>query len=207
MCIQYYQITLLNTIHYYVPTVYYCYHCLLVPADLTLTTDRLTELFQSVEDPDPLPPGYLRPAGGYDIGGFLGLPESALAEIRKRYQSKDKCKEAYLDTYIHYHPCPSWKVIHDLLGKCFLDQQAEEVEVTYVQGMHALYRACTQCSYIVHVHVSQGRGRCVKHGLLEEGGDSHFLCKLWKLKIYLHVTCMHSYIYKYIYMYYVTVHA
>ena len=118
--------------------MYYCYHCLLVPVDLTLTTDRLTELFQSLEDPDTT---RLSRIGftGYDIGGFLGLPESALAEIRKRYQSMDKRKEAYLDTYVHYHPCPSWKVIHDLLGKCSLHEQAKEVEVTYVQGMHALY--------------------------------------------------------------------
>ena len=137
--------------------MYYCYHCLLVivPADLTLTTDRLTALFQ-VEDPDPPPPEELEDSDTisidfsdcYDIGGFLDLPESALAEIRKRYQSKDKRKEAYLDTYVHYHPCPSWKVIHEVLRKCSLRRQAEEVEVTYVQGMHALYRACTQCSYM-----------------------------------------------------------
>ena len=114
-----------------------CYHCLLVPADLTLTTDTLTELFQSVKDPDPIgDPSVWRLR--YDIGRFLGLPESALAEIRKRYQSKAKRKEAYLDTYIHYHPCPSWKVIHKVLGICSLDQEAEEVEITYVQGMPAV---------------------------------------------------------------------
>ena len=126
--------------------MYYCYHCLLVPTDLTLTTDTLTELFQSVEDPDPDTLNFiLRPL---DFPGFLGLPESALVEIRKRYQSKAKRKEAYLDTYVHYHPCPSWKAIHELLGKCSLHQQAKEVEITYVQGMQALYRTCTQCSYM-----------------------------------------------------------
>ena len=146
---------LLNTIHFY--TMYS--QCIVViilfiSPDLTLTTDRLTELFQSVEEPDPPPPpprryGPPRPIRSrYDIGRFLRLPESALAEIRKRYQSKDKRKEAYLDTYVHYHPCPSWKVIQDVLGKCFLRQQAEEVKITYVQGMHALYRTCTQCSYM-----------------------------------------------------------
>ena len=120
-------------------TVYYCYHCLLVPTDLTLTTDTLIELFQSVvqEDPDPTENPYVYRPFGYDIGGFLHLPESALAEIRKRYQRMDKRKEAYLDTYVHYHPCPSWKAIHELLGKCSLHQQAKEVEITYVQGMHA----------------------------------------------------------------------
>ena len=116
-----------------------------VPADLTLTTDTLTELFQSVEDPDPLPPKDLDTLGfvrsrhrGYDIGWFLGLPASALAEIKKRYQSWDKRKEAYLDTYVHYHPCPSWKAIHKLLKNCSLHQQAEKVEITYIQGMHAV---------------------------------------------------------------------
>ena len=126
--------------------MYYYYHCLLVPTDLTLTTDTLTELFQSVEDPDPQDSDSEDSDTSilsldfpvYDIGGFLGLPESALAEIRKRYQSKAKRKEAYLDTYVHYHPCPTWKAIHELLGKCSLRQQAEEVEVTYVQGMHAV---------------------------------------------------------------------
>ena len=128
--------------------MYYCYHCLLVPPDLTLTTDTLTELFQSVEDPDSEDYDYIIGFRGYDIGGSLGLPESALAEIRKRYQSKTKRKKAYLDTYVHYHPCPSWRAIHEVLGKCFLHQQAEEVEITYVQGMQALYRTCTQCSYM-----------------------------------------------------------
>ena len=126
--------------------MYYCFHCLLVPTDLTLTTDTLTELFQSVENPDSrIHRRHRRNAlandivgKSYDIGGSLGLPESALVEIRKRYQSKPKRKEAYLDTYVHYHPCPSWKVIHELLGKCSLRQQAEEVEITYVQGMHAV---------------------------------------------------------------------
>ena len=118
--------------------MFYCYpHCLLVPADLTLTTDRLTELFQSVEDPDTRE---FKRSNGHLVSGIgesLGLPESALEEIKNRYQSKAKRKEAYLDTYIHYHPCPSWKIIHDLLWKYSLDQQAEEVEITYVQGIYA----------------------------------------------------------------------
>ena len=104
-------------------------HCLLVPTDLTLTTDRLTELFQSVKDPDNV--GVL---GG--IGGLLGLPQSVLVEIRRSYQSKTKRKDAYLDTYTHRHPCPSWKKISMVLRWCRLHQQAKEVENTYVQGRH-----------------------------------------------------------------------
>jgi hypothetical protein len=96
-------------------------HGLLVFADLTLTTDRLVELFQSVKSPD--------------IGKLLGLPKSALGEFRRNYQSWARRKEAYLDTYAHHHPCPSWKRINEVLWRCGLDQQAEEVQNTYVEGM------------------------------------------------------------------------
>ena len=106
----------------------------LVFADLTLTTDRLTKLFQSVEDRG----GIFR----IDIGQLLGLPKSALEEIKKSYQSWAKREEAYLDTYAHHHPCASWKKISEALQRCFLYQQAEEVKNTYVEGMRC----------IIHVH-------------------------------------------------------
>ena len=106
-------------------------HCLLVFTDLTLTTDRLTELFQSVKDPDNV--GVY---GDDSIGDFLSLPQSALQEIRRSYQSDSKRKEAYLDTYANHHPSPSWKRVSEVLRTCDLDQQADEVENTYVQGMH-----------------------------------------------------------------------
>ena len=114
------------------------YHCLciLAPTDLTLTTDRLVELFQSVERPPHLQTSFLVSNRSHDIGKDLGLPKSALEEIERSYRSWAKCKEAYLDTYIHHHPCPSWKRISELLERYFLEQQAREVEGTYVQGMH-----------------------------------------------------------------------
>ena len=111
--------------HNYVITVYLLF--VNPHADLTLTTDRLTELFQSVEDPD---------GAGILIGKSLGLPRSALEEIRGNYQSSTKRKEAYLDTYTHHHPCPSWKKISEVLRKCELYKLAMEVKHTYVQGMH-----------------------------------------------------------------------
>ena len=110
---------------------YYVNLSILVPTDLTLTTDRLTELFQSLEEPDEPDPYTI------GIGELLGLPQSAMKEMKKSYQSKAKRKEAYLDTYAHYHPCPSWKKISKVLRNCELHQQADEVENTYVQGMHA----------------------------------------------------------------------
>ena len=112
-------------------------YLLIVPTDLTLTTDRLTELFQSVEDPDI--------AGLFGIGEYLGLPESALEEIRRSYQNDTKRKDAYLDTYTHRHPCPTWMKISEVLRKCYLLQQADEVENTYVQGMH-------DCTFIQRVN-------------------------------------------------------
>ena len=113
-------------------------HCLLVPTDLTLTTDRLMELFQSVEDPDnPIIGLYSE-----SIGEVLGLPQSALKEIRRSYQNNTKRKEAYLDTYTHRHPSPSWKKINEILRWCDLDQQASEVDNTYIQGMQCVH-TCT----------------------------------------------------------------
>ena len=106
--------------------------CILVLTDLTVTTERLTELFQSLEDPDRVTVGIFN----INIGEYLGLPQSALKEVKKSYQSNTKRKEAYLDTYTHHHPCPSWKKISEALSACKLNQQAKGVENTYVQGMH-----------------------------------------------------------------------
>ena len=87
-----------------------------------------------MEDPDTIVDDDLYSIG---IGELLGLPQSAVEEIWRSYQSNAKRKEAYLDTYAHHHPCPSWKKISKALSWCDLDRQAEEVENTYVQGMHA----------------------------------------------------------------------
>ena len=106
-------------------------HRILIPTDLTITTERLTEQFRSLGNPDR---PYRRMVS---IGEQLYLPQSVIEEIRKSYQSKAKRKEAYLDTYAHHHPCPSWKRIGEVLRRYDLDQQADEVENIYVQGMHA----------------------------------------------------------------------
>ena len=115
-----------------------CYHSLLVPTDLTVTTSRLMELFQSVNDPDDV--GFL---SHYNIGKLLGLPESAIVEIQRSFQTASQRKEAYLDAYAHHHPCPSWMKVVEVLQRCKLGQQAGEVEDTYVQGMHGVDRDTT----------------------------------------------------------------
>ena len=102
-----------------------CDHCLLVHTDLTVTTDRLMDLFQSVEDPDMI---------DWGIGVLLGLPQSAIDEIKSSYQSAARRKEAYLDTYANQHPWPSWKTVVGVLQQCNLYQQSDDVKSTYVQG-------------------------------------------------------------------------
>ena len=99
---------------------------ILVPTDLTITTNRLMKLFQSVEGSENV--------GGTGIGYWLGLPESALQEIKTNFRSTTLQKEAYLDTYTHCHPSPCWKKIKICLQKCRLYQEANAVEKTYIQG-------------------------------------------------------------------------
>ena len=113
-----------------------CDHCLLVPTDLTVTTDRLMDLFQSVEDPDRAGQSIISSFvyAGRSIGELLGLPQSAIDEIKSSYQSAARRKEAYLDTYANQHPWPSWRKVVDVLQECRLRQQSDDVKNTYVQG-------------------------------------------------------------------------
>ena len=80
----------------------------------------------------PLDPGEVDQLGGkYD----LGLPQSEIDRIQKDYQSPTQRKEAYLDLYVHQHPCPTWgQVARVLRNWVNLPQQADLVENTYVKG-------------------------------------------------------------------------
>ena len=66
---------------------------------------------------------------------YLDLPQSERDRIQKDYQSPTQRKEAYLDLYVHQHPCPTWgqvaRVLHHGVN---LPQQADLVENTYVKG-------------------------------------------------------------------------
>ena len=100
----------------------------IIYADLTITTEKLMELFA------PLDPEKVDELGDEDC---LGLPQSEIDRIQKDYQSPTQRKEAYLDLYIHQHPCPTWSQIAGILRNeygCDLPQQAELVENTYVKG-------------------------------------------------------------------------
>ena len=95
--------------------------------DLTITTDKLMEQFASLD------PGMVDVLGGKHR---LGLPKSEMGIIKKNYQSPTQRKEAYLDLYVHHHPCPSWVDIARTLQYLGLPQQADFVENTYVKGTH-----------------------------------------------------------------------
>ena len=56
-----------------------------------------------------------------------------MEEIRKSYQDNTKRKEAYLDTYAHHHPCPSWKEVSKALRDSNLREQASKVKNMYIQ--------------------------------------------------------------------------
>jgi Tfp pilus assembly protein PilN len=82
----------------------------------------------------PLDPEKVDELGGND---YLGLPQSEIDRIQKDYQSPTQRKEAYLDLYVHQHPCPTWsKVAEVLRRRVNLPEQANLVENTYVKGTH-----------------------------------------------------------------------
>ena len=68
------------------------------------------------------------------LGGYLGLPQSEIDRIQKDYQSPTQRKEAYLDLYVHQHPCPTWSQVAGVFSGVDLPQQADLVENTYVKG-------------------------------------------------------------------------
>ena len=94
-----------------------------VNTDLTITTEKLVELFEAMSD------DYL------DYIGFsFDLPLSKTDEIQMNYHSSSQRSEAYLDLYATDHPCPSWREVAEILSSVHLRHQAGVVESTYVQG-------------------------------------------------------------------------
>ena len=92
--------------------------------DLTVTTERLVELFASVDTK------YVD-----FLGDDLDTPSSKKEQMNHMYQNTARRKEAYLDYYVHNHPAASWTRIAKLLDRYGLHQQADVVENTYIQGM------------------------------------------------------------------------
>ena len=94
-----------------------------VNTDLTITTEKLVEMLEAMND------------GYSDLLGFnLELPQSKRDEIKRNYHSPSQRREAYLDLYATDHPCPSWRKVAEALRSVLLHHQAGVVESTYVQG-------------------------------------------------------------------------
>ena len=96
-----------------------------VNTDLTISTEKLVELFATVRD-DTV---------DY-VAGVVGLrlPSSKTDDIRKNYHNPAQRRDAYLDLYATDHPCPSWSDVAIALRGVDLHHQSDEVERTYVQG-------------------------------------------------------------------------
>ena len=101
-----------------------------VNTDLTITTEKLMDLFAAIRDEDV-----------DDIGLWLYLPVSKGKEFNRNYQNPIKKREAYLDFYASDHCCPSWGRVAEALRGVGLDHQADVVERTYVQGTDSLVSA------------------------------------------------------------------
>jgi hypothetical protein len=113
-------------------------HAGIVHTDLTVTTEKLMELFA--------------PVWNYDVISELGdeeYLELPSTETWKIYQNLTLRKEAFIDLYVHQHPCPTWSHVAGVLRSRMvnLPQQADLVENTYVKGTQNIVLC------VVHVYV------------------------------------------------------
>ena len=115
-----------------------------VNTDLTISTEKLMELFASVRDDKVDHIAHI----------YVGLPtpSSKRDDIRRNYRNPAQRRDAYLDLYATDHPCPSWSDVASALRYVGLRHQSDEVKRTYVQGtgdieIHSLsvqsYCTCT----------------------------------------------------------------
>ena len=70
-----------------------------VPPDPTLTVDDVTKIINKIE------------GNKVWVMRRLGVPESLLKEIEKRYSTDSEKSHAYADYYVHIHPGASWECL------------------------------------------------------------------------------------------------
>jgi hypothetical protein len=105
-----------------------------INTDLTITTEKLVELFATM----------------LSVKELLDLPSAKIAEIDRNLHTPSQRKEAYLDHYATGHPCPSWRQVAEVLRGVGLDHQAHTVESTYVQGRMRYKYMCTLYHYYLY---------------------------------------------------------
>ena len=115
-----------------------------VNTDLTITTEKLVELFATIDD-RYVGRGYI-----IQLDQELDLPESKVAEMKRnlRSHSPSQRREAYLDLYATGHPCPSWRQVAKALRRVHLRHQVDTVESTYVI-LNLKVFTYKQCSILV----------------------------------------------------------
>ena len=115
-----------------------------VNTDLTITTEQLVELFETMQD------YHMDAPPGYRFQDWLDLPKSKVAEINRNYHSPSQRREAYLDLYATGHPCPSWRQVARALRLVLLPYEADMVEGIYVQGTRIIL---THLLFVHYYHV------------------------------------------------------
>jgi hypothetical protein len=95
--------------------------------DLTITTEKLVELFAVNNEIDEL-------IIELQLDEQFDVPSAKVTEIERKLRSRSQKREAYLDLYATGHPCPSWRQVAEALHGVGLPSQANTVERTYVQG-------------------------------------------------------------------------
>jgi hypothetical protein len=121
-----------------------------INTDLTITTEKLVELFATMDDIHVQTIVHVRIDEIFDdsfpaaeLDKQLDIPESKVNEMKMNLHSSSQRREAYLDLYATDHPCPSWKQVAEVLRSVGLHHQADTVESTYVEGRERyMYTLC-----------------------------------------------------------------
>ena len=104
-----------------------------INTDLTITTEKLVELFATMDVKRVGLGGLFRDIYS-QLDEELDLPQSKIAEMETNLHTPSQRIEAYLDLYVTGHPCPSWRQVAKALREVDLYEQAATVKSTYVQG-------------------------------------------------------------------------
>ena len=98
-----------------------------LPADPTLTTDKLMEVVKELED------------HWVELGRRLDMGHTDMLEsIKRLYQSDHLRMEAAVDYYLKYHPTPSWRDVAVALQNSGLHKEADSITTKYVRGMEVI---------------------------------------------------------------------
>ena len=102
-----------------------------VPPDPTITVDNVTQIFNKIGDK------WERVMGNQTE---LGIPQSLLEEMQRRYSTDTEKNHACADYYVNCHPKASWE---DLTVALYVEEEfaaARESKSLKSTGMYILYR-------------------------------------------------------------------